>query len=76
MRSSIAWQEIPNDANRVLPYVFYDHSKGDVVIERQINSEDGKVQWRVSAATLQSSADIYRVMLVLPVAEGLEASSL
>ena len=62
-------QEIPNDVDRLLPYVVYEHALGTIQIER-FEQPGGGVRWLFPAASLAAAPGIYEAMQNLPMAEG------
>lgn len=62
----IVWQEIPDDPDRLVPFVFYRHAEGSIVLAPQQVGEDG-VRWRLTARTIEDAPDIYRAIENLPV---------
>jgi small-conductance mechanosensitive channel len=71
----VTWQEIPDDPDRAVPYVFYNHPAGAIVIDRlpapEEGVEDPGPRWRFTPDTLRSAPALYTEMQDLELAEGL-----
>lgn len=65
----VVWQEIPDDPDRVVPYVFYRHAEGDITIG-PTRTEDG-VTWRFTPETIEAVPAIYEAIQSMPLAPGL-----
>ncbi|WP_420325899.1 mechanosensitive ion channel family protein [Mameliella sp.] len=71
----VYWQEIPDDPNRPLPYVYYRHPVGDITIApTDILDDEGRTverRWRFSRETMAELPDIYAALEKMPLAPGL-----
>ena len=72
----VIWQEIPDDPDRSVPYVYFQHPVGSVTIARVAEpSVDGGAptdRWKISAETLSTAPELLAAMQDLPVIGGLE----
>jgi len=73
----VIWQEIPDDPNRGVPYVYFQHPVGNVVLARVSEpTEDGAApsdRWKITAESLARAPALLEVMQDLPVIGGLDA---
>jgi len=67
----VVWQELPNDPDRSMPYVHYNHPLGSIVIERVEDGEGEPDRWLFSAETLQSVPILFNAIQDMPLAEEL-----
>lgn len=72
----VIWQEIPDDPNRSVPYVYFQHPTGNIALARVPEPvADGAAptdRWKITAQTLARSPALLEVMQDLPVIAGLE----
>ena len=72
----VIWQEIPDDPDRTVPYVYFQHPVGTISIAKVTTPEaDGGAavgQWKISAETLATAPALLQAMQDLPVIGGLE----
>ncbi|SNS02169.1 mechanosensitive ion channel family protein [Antarctobacter heliothermus] len=73
----VYWQEIPDDPARPLPYTFYRHPLGKIIIApTDIKDEDGRLVerlWRFSRDTMEALPALYEALERMPIAPGLTA---
>ena len=67
--SFIIYQEIPNDPDSRVPYVHFEHPRGDIVIS-PVSQEEG-VAWQFTGETLASLRDLYVALEDVPLVQGL-----
>jgi small-conductance mechanosensitive channel len=65
----VIWQEIPDDPQRLEPYVHYAHAVGEIEIGRR--EGEGTPRWRFTEATIAQAPDIFEAIEDLPLAPGL-----
>ena len=79
----VIWQEIPDDPNRSVPYVYFQHPVGNVTIARipgpvldaaqdAANTGKSAAAWKFDSVTLASAPALLEVMQDLPPIPGLE----
>jgi MscS family membrane protein len=72
----VIWQEIPDDPNRGVPYVYFQHPVGNIALARVTEPvADGAAptdRWKITAETLAKAPALLEVMQDLPVIGGLE----
>jgi len=72
----VIWQEVPDDPNRTVPYVYYQHPVGHVsierVTERSADGSDPTERWKISAETLATARALLTAMQDLPLIGGLD----
>lgn len=72
----VIWQEIPDDPDRSVPYVYFQHPVGSITITRvsEVIEEGGEPaeRWKISTETLSTAPDLLAAMQDLPVIGGLE----
>ncbi len=76
----VIWQEIPDDPNRAIPYVFFQHPLGNVTIAQvaqplPAGAEPGEVRaqnWMVTSSTFASAPALFEAMKDLPAVSELE----
>lgn len=72
----VIWQEIPDDPDRTVPYVYFQHPVGNITIlrvtEPGIDAAEPTERWKISADTLQTAPALLAAMQDLPVIGGLE----
>ncbi|WP_127105425.1 mechanosensitive ion channel family protein [Pararhodobacter zhoushanensis] len=71
----VTWQEIPDDPERTLPYVFYRHPAGSIVIDRVAGAEGAPDRWLFTAETLRDAPALFAAMQDLPTADGIPPSA-
>lgn len=71
--SFIIWQEIPNDPDNQLPYVYFAHPKGNIVVA-PVQTEDG-IDWKFTAETLQNIRELYNAFEDMPLVEGVKENA-
>jgi small-conductance mechanosensitive channel len=69
--SYIIWQEIPDNPDQQVPYVFYRHPLGTISVVPVKEGED--TRWKLSPETLSSAPALLSVLQDLPSAAGIEA---
>jgi len=73
----VVWQEIPDDPNRGVPYVYFQHPVGNIALARVTEPVDDGApptdRWKITAETLARAPALLEVMQDLPVIGGLEA---
>ena len=67
----VTWQEIPDDPDRALPYVFYRHPVGSIVIDRIPGAEGMPDRWQFTTETLRDAPALFAAMQDLPIAQGI-----
>ena len=65
----IIYQEIPNDPNSELDYVYFNHPLGKIVISPF--EVDGKIRWQFTPETLSTISELNEAMDNLPLKEGI-----
>ena len=73
----VVWQEIPDDPDRSVPYVYFQHPVGNIAIARVTEPpvEEGAIpveRWKLSSATVAASPALLEAMQDLPAIPGLE----
>ncbi len=73
----VLWQEIPDDPDRSVPYVYFQHPVGNITIARvtepQVEEGTAPVErWKLSSATVAASPALLEAMQDLPAIPGLE----
>lgn len=72
----VIWQEIPDEPDRSVPYVYFQHPVGNITIARVTEPGiDGAApgeRWKISADTLETAPALLAAMRDLPVIGGLE----
>jgi MscS family membrane protein len=74
----VVWQEIPDNPDRSVPFVYFQHPVGNITIARvpAAASEDGGAtpteQWKIASATLAAAPALLGAMQDLPAIPGLE----
>jgi len=72
----VIWQEIPDDPDRSVPYVYFQHPVGNITIARVnepgLDGAEPSESWKISAATLETAPALLAAMQELPVVGGLE----
>lgn len=72
----VIWQEIPDDPDRSVPYVYFQHPVGNITIARVtepgIDGAAPSERWKISADTLETAPALLAAMQDLPVIGGLE----
>jgi small-conductance mechanosensitive channel len=72
----VVWQEIPDDPDRSVPFVYFQHPVGDITIARVPVPEDGGAappeRWKIASATLAAAPALLEAMQELPAIPGLE----
>jgi small-conductance mechanosensitive channel len=72
----VIWQEVPDDPDRTVPYVYFQHPVGTITITKVTAPEaDGAAsvdRWKVSGETLATAPALLQAMQDLPVIGGLE----
>ncbi|SIO44231.1 Small-conductance mechanosensitive channel [Rhodovulum sp. ES.010] len=74
----VIWQEIPDDPDRSVPFVYFQHPVGDITIARvpAPAPEDGSApppeRWKIASATLAAAPALLEAMQELPAIPGLE----
>ncbi|MEQ6250833.1 mechanosensitive ion channel family protein [Sulfitobacter sp. HNIBRBA3233] len=67
----VTWQEIPDDPDRSLAYVFYRHPVGSVVIDR-VAQPDGEGEiWAFTVETMRTAPDLFAAMQDLPISDAI-----
>jgi len=73
----LIWQEVPDNPDRTVPYVYFQHPLGTISIERvSVPAADGGTQtqrWKISAETLETAPAVLAAMQDLPVIVGVDA---
>ncbi len=74
----VIWQEIPDDPDRTVPYVYFQHPVGNIAIARvsEPPAEDGAAgagRWKLTSETVAASPALLQAMQNLPPIRGLEA---
>ena len=67
--SYVIWQEIPDNPDQQVPYVFYQHPLGTVTVVRV--KEGDETRWKLSPETLRSAPALLKVLQDLPAAAGI-----
>lgn len=70
--SYVTWQEIPDNPDQQVPYVFYYHPMGTVKVVR-VEVGD-KARWKLAPETLRSAPALLTALQDLPAAVGVDAS--
>ena len=76
----VIWQEIPDDPDRSVPYLYFQHPVGDIAIARVPDLGAADIasaapppeHWKISAATLAAAPALLEAMQDLPAIVGLE----
>ena len=66
---AIIYQEIPNDPNSELDYIYFNHPLGKIVISPF--EVDGKIRWQFTPETLSTISVLNEAMDNLPLKEGI-----
>jgi len=74
----IIWQEIPDDPDRSVPYVYFQHPVGNIALARvsEPPAEEGAApveRWKFTTETVESAPALLEAMQDLPEIPGLEA---
>lgn len=60
------WQEIPDDPDRSVPYVYFQHPVGNITIapvnEPGLDGAEPSERWKISAATLETAPALFAAM--------------
>jgi MscS family membrane protein len=65
----VIWQELPDDPDQQVPYVFYQHPLGTVTVARV--KEGDETRWKLSRETLRSAPALLTALQDLPTAAGI-----
>jgi small-conductance mechanosensitive channel len=73
----IVWQEIPDDPDRSVPYVYFQHPVGNIALARVAEppAEEGAApmaRWKFTTETVESAPALLEAMQDLPAIPGLE----
>jgi small-conductance mechanosensitive channel len=76
----VTWQEVPDDPDRGVPYVYFQHPVGNVTIARVASPPSEAAadptappdQWKITADTLASAPALLEAMKDLPTARALD----
>lgn len=72
----VIWQEVPDDPDRTVPYVYFQHPVGTITIARVSDAAKDDPnpagQWKISAETLATAPALLEAMQALPVIGGLD----
>ncbi|MGI9302990.1 MAG: hypothetical protein ACR2RB_09810, partial [Gammaproteobacteria bacterium] len=69
--SFLIWQEIPDDATSPLPYIYFEHPAGNIVIAPQ--RDGAETVWKFTSGTLETLRDLFNAIEAMPVVEGVAA---
>ncbi|MCR9088809.1 MAG: mechanosensitive ion channel family protein [Rhodobacteraceae bacterium] len=64
------WQEIPDYALQPVPYIYYRHPVGNIVIASEPGAEGEPPTWRFTRESLRNLPDLYDAIERMPLAEG------
>jgi small-conductance mechanosensitive channel len=72
----VIWQEVPDDPDRSVPYVYFQHPVGNITIARvarpAVEGVPSGDRWMISAETLTTAPALLEAMQDLPMIGGLE----
>jgi len=72
----VIWQEVPDDPQRSVPYVYFQHPAGNItlvqVMQPAADAQPPQSHWMISSGTLSSAPALLAAMQTLPMIGGLE----
>jgi len=65
----VVWQQIPDDPGRTIPYFYFQHPRGSIVIAPV--RQDSVVTWKFTARTMSEIRGLYEALEDVPLASSL-----